>query len=236
MQQDPYHSPSFEQQFRASLHQQPAPQAPQPAPTGGKSNKALFVFIAIVVVAVIIPIAVLLVFKAGSNTPEEDNDPEKIAHQDNVYDQNTLDGNLNESFKAAAEKGAHASYTSITTTTRYASYLPKDLCEYMGLKAADFNDLTNLKYAAKVETLNSNALNYYLDLDRVIIMSFLTKDQIDETPTVYVIYAANLEMDVYYVFSPDSSDTRLSLNQSDLFDDVKGIPDFYIIDPTGGFL
>lgn len=234
--QDPYHSPSFEQQFRASLHQQPTPQQQpyQPAPSGnGKSKKPLFIFLAIVIVAVIIPITLLIVLKAA---PASNEDAETKEHQENVYDQNTIAGNLNDSFKAAAEKGAHAAYKSVTIRTRYSDYQPAGICEYMGVKGDIFKTPTKLKYTAKVETLNANALNYYLDLDRIVTMSFLTKDQTNNTPTTYVIYAADYEMGFYYVFSPDQPTVRISMNQSDLFDDVKGIPDFYITDPTGGFL
>ena len=222
--------PSFEQEFMASLHQ-PASPTPSPQAAPKKRPKWIFLALASPIIIAIIAIAVVLLMKPTADTPADNSED----FADNVYDQNTLDEQLNDEFRKAASSGAYANYQTDTEATTFNGQKPLKVCQDINISCVLLAEPNNIEKAERVETLNANALNYYLDANYIVIMSFLAKEEQADTPTIYVIYAADHEMGQYSVFIPAQWKSMAYMNRTDLFENIQGVPDFYII-KTNGYL
>lgn len=211
--------PSYSDTFRASLRTRPTPYEQTPP----KSNKKIFILagggLAIAAVIAIASIAIPKVSEAKA-------DADFMENSSNDLDAEEV---LNDDFKAAVAKNEHASYSFTESVTPYAELTPKSVCEALNIDCEALKNPANYSKLVKTDAMNSNALDYFLDSGNIVVM--VAKYKQDKTNTM-VIYG---RYDFFYqAFELGKQNDRQysktgSTTRSGLFNDVVGVPDFYIV-------
>lgn len=142
-----------------------------------------------------------------------------------LYDASILPETLTSQMAAAVANNEYKDYETTISTTAYLQYSTGQICLMIGAPCRSLGspaDRSNLK---KVPALNSNALDYYLDQDNIVIM------QTGETPlTMLIIYARNNSL--YSVFNPADPEYLLYSTRMDIFNSLVEVPTFYTFKPN----
>lgn len=202
---------NFAEQFEHSVHQQAATQQ--------KQRKTLFKFIIITVAAIILLTSIVVSIIIINNVSK--NDP----GVDEFGDITEIKETLNSEFETAANAGPHANYETDRKDSAYSNFTPEQICRRLGLKCSDLASPTKLEIFKQVETLNSNALDYYIDNAYIIVMTAVYADSVSTTPYPFVIYARTGGL--YYVFDPNS-EYSVYMTMEELFNEITGVPSFYV--------
>ena len=217
-----YRPSDYADSFRASLRNQQIQQYNQMMPAQApKAKPRILLFVMIGLAAVIFVIAIVIIEVASSGASE-------ITSQefvDNSYNELDDPEELNEQLKAAVAKNAHAEYMTEKSETAYEKLTPDALCGALGLDRGELARPSSSSTFVKTTAMNSNAIDYYLDAGNVIIM--LAKHKNDSNVSPLVIYARSGFL--YYGFRPSSSYLAEKMSRSDIFFEVVGVPDFYIM-------
>ncbi len=132
---------------------------------------------------------------------------------------------LNDEYQQAISNTPHAEYQTGHKDTAFSSFTVKQICSYLKVSAcwklATPNELSAFK---SIETLNSNALDYYLDNGQIVAMTAVYTDSESINPYPYIIYARTGGL--YYVFDPNS-EYMVNMTMEELFNDIVGVPQFY---------
>ena len=211
---------SFENDFMSRLHGQSAPVAPPPAQKKGFPKWVIFAVIGAVVVIIALAIFVAIV----SNNSGSGDDQISQEFYDNAYDETGDQEELNDAFKSAAAKNEHASYMTELPGTEYCELTPTVVAGALNFSFQDANTPADSTKFKKIGTLNSNALDYYLDQGNIVSMVAI-RDGFEAT---YLIYGRSASF--YVLFNPALSDEVMYLSRKEVFDDVTGVPNFYILE------
>lgn len=224
MDQDPFKSdnsaaPSqeFMQSFQQSVKSQTLPDPPQSGADSAKSRPRWLLPAIAAGAAILIIILVLILTLKPKNSSTD------------FYDENALSEVLNPDFAAAIKENPYASYETETVSTRFLNYPPAELANSLNLSFESLQDPATDPNLEPVGALNSNALNYYLDSENIVVVS-ATYDAADDSPVVFVIYAGSFaSSNTYSVFYPDAPDLVFTMNRTELFNNLSGVPEFYVL-------
>lgn len=227
---------NYANDFRASLQAAPVPDYSQKKPF---PKWILFV----IIVAVIfggIGILVLVISNSGRSAEELAAD-ENIAFlnrndeaNDHAYENaNSEVDVLNPAYAAEVKKNQYANYETKEISSKLSELSPAAICVRLDVSCASMARPEELSAFTKVTALNSNALSYYLDQGRVVIIKAYgdypyTKDD----GGVIVVYAANYHMGyLFTAFMPPETGNNTPLfeiRRGELINNIIGIPDCYV--------
>lgn len=164
-------------------------------------------------ILVISAIVILLLSSKDQLTQEEKEIDAK------TYDITDLDETLTDSFAAAAEKNPNKDYQTEISETKFSDLTAKEFCSTQKFSCSNI-----LKQKlTKIPATNSNALNYYLDHNFAVIITFGS--------TTTVIYGALYDIPNYLTFNPTQTDFDDYGYKSkvEIFNHLTGSETFYII-------
>jgi hypothetical protein len=216
-----HYNSDYANSFRASLRNQQMQQyqqyvqAPKPKPK--------WLLPAIIGLAVVILIVAVVIILSASGAIDDDTTSQEFL--DNVY--NDLDGaeELNEKFKSAVAKNEHNNYMTSTPETEYVTLTPDAVVGALGLGRSDLAKPATSSMLVKTTAMNSNAMDYYLDQGNIIVM--IAKHEGETSTKTLVIYARS---DFFYVaFEVAGTFQKTQFTRSDIFNNIEGVPDFYIM-------
>ena len=136
-----------------------------------------------------------------------------------------IEETLNSDYAQAVSGTPHADYKTDLNDTKFSTYSVSLVCEHLGTSCKELASPVELANFKHIETLNANALDYYLDNGHIVIMMAVYSYSDSATPYPYVIYARTNGQ--YYVFDPDSR-FMVYMAKSELLDSIIGVPEFYI--------
>ena len=202
--------------FRSSLRNQPSPYAQKP-----KSNKPKWLIPAIVgVVILVILVIVLATVMPGVKEQQEQADFMEQSY--NIADdEETITGD----YKEAVAKNPHASYGFTEPNTPYVDLQPNAVCEALGISCSSLKNPAKDAKFVKTGAMNSYALDYYLDSGNIVVM----KAHYDAFGDMTLVIYGRKEF-FYAFFEPEKSYTEYEYTtRSVLFNDIVGVPEFYIL-------
>ena len=162
-----------------------------------------------VIVMIIVSVVILLLSPKGNKTQEE---------IDNLsYDITELEETLTEKLSTAAQNNPHKDYQTKLMATTFADLTANSFCLASNFSCPDILS----KKTTKIPAVNSNALNYYLDQDLVVVI-------VSESSTL-VVYGALYDIPAYLTFTTDQTDFDEYgyISRSDLFSRLTGSESFY---------
>lgn len=171
---------------------------------------AIFIFIIVIV-------AIILLWPKDPTIKEE----QEIDAA--TYDITDLDETLSDTLSASVENSPHKDYQTELEETKHFGLTPNELCAKLSVSCLEFKNFKNFKNLSKISPINSNALNYYLDNNYIVIISSSTSLQI--------IYGALYSISSYSVFDLSSSDLDgyNYASRIDIFNHLTGSEEFYTI-------
>ncbi len=233
----------FERNFLASLNTSPANIATPKS--SSKGLIALVIILPLIIISVIIAI-IAVGFSGSPGVVEEGYNPKEITDNDNVASKETLDEisdeefyeyaydetgdseSLNDAFASAAFQNEHAAYQTELIETTYARTTPADLCIALKTDCLSVSNIETNPRFEKVSAMNSNALDYYLDSDYIVVLFANYSSSADSVPLF--IYARTDSF--YLVFNEYDFSGNSYLTRSQIFNGIIGVPDFYIMKGT----
>ena len=200
----------FEKEFAQSVREAAKPEQKQP-------KKWLKPAVLTSIAAIVVVVSIFAITKLVR--------PKENVERPQLGDITAVKETVNSEFAAAIKGTPHETYVAERKDTTYSNYAPSSLCNKLGAPCKNFAHPAESPNFRKVETLNSNSIDYYLDNSHVIIM--LAAYELNDTPDPYpyVIYARRGGL--YYVFDP-ISEFNVQLTKSEILDGVIGVPEFYI--------
>ena len=183
-----------------------------------KSKRWILPVVMILIMAIVIAVVLVITMNMKKAEDERIAEEEFIEH---AYDQTADPETLNEEFAQAVKGGEFSGYETEVERTQFYSYSPISLCEELELDCPD--ELRKPSADDKIDPINSNALDYYLDSGYIVIM--MARYEEGGSLGTSVIYAR--ELNYYLSFNTLNFKDMFYATRSQLFDDVVGVPTFY---------
>jgi hypothetical protein len=204
------------------------------APAPKKYGWLIGVIVGVLVISAIIVVAFMTKTPTRTEVVEEEEEPlqpiakDDVETLDEIYDNVGDDESLNDEYAEAVKGTDYANYEAdFDIATKFADYSASDICLLYSKYCSDkFKVLDDGK---KVAALNSKSLDYYLDNDYIVAM--VAKYKIGEEivgPYTTIIYGRG-RSGVYDTFDADNTKQSVYLSRAQLFDDVEGVPAFYVV-------
>ena len=139
---------------------------------------------------------------------------------------------LNAELAEEVRKSPYLNYAPLETVLGYPSASPEQVCQDFGLACADFANPENIPAAKKVDPINSNGLNYYLEQGKIVVISATGGTPFSATGKAIVVYAGYPENANYRVFDPSEQvlNAYYILSRAELYNHITGVPNFYILE------
>ena len=132
---------------------------------------------------------------------------------------------LNPVLASATQLNPNSTYeTTLTSTTLFDS-TPAEVVERFSLSRADLAHPESSEKFEKVLALNSNALNFHLDHNNIVVI--IASDS-DYYSVPVIVFAADYTVPIYHIFRPDSIEVDFA-SRVDIFNNIPGLADFYIV-------
>ena len=139
---------------------------------------------------------------------------------------------LNSEYAAAVKDSKYASYESALSYTSLINYGPSEICAMLKVSCASLAHPENLSNFTKVDTLNTNGVDYFLDSGRAVIIVARGGYPYSENGSALVVYAVNYYLGhTFTAFIPPEAggaSPLIEVSRGNVIDDVIGVPDFYV--------